>query len=107
MRNWCSQQKVPDTWNGRGSQDTLRITLAEIPNKGEREPVETITRGEAWPLVEGWIHPPFSKNLTENCSCLKEIQGQRVDQGMKERPSRDSSKWGFIPYVVTKPRHYC
>jgi hypothetical protein len=25
-----------------GSQDPKRMTLAEIPNKGEREPVETI-----------------------------------------------------------------
>ena len=39
------------------------MTLAEIPNKGEREPVETISRGWAWPLIEGWDHPPISKIL--------------------------------------------
>ncbi|KRY62277.1 hypothetical protein T4D_6339, partial [Trichinella pseudospiralis] len=26
---------------------------------------------------------------------------------LKERPSRDCPTWGFIPYTVTKPRHYC
>jgi hypothetical protein len=40
-----SQQKVPDAKKTRGFQDPIRMTLAEIPNKGEREPVETISRG--------------------------------------------------------------
>jgi hypothetical protein len=64
----------------RGSQDLTGKILAEIPNKGEREPVETISRGEEWPLVDRWGHLPFSKILTQNCPCLKEIQGQRVEQ---------------------------
>ena len=38
-----SHQKVPDARKARGSQDPM--TLAEIPNKGERKPVETIFRG--------------------------------------------------------------
>jgi hypothetical protein len=25
----------------------------------------------------------------------------------EERPSRDCSTWGSIPYTDTKPRHYC
>jgi hypothetical protein len=40
-----SQQKVPDIRKARGSQDPTGMTLAEITNKGEREPVETISRG--------------------------------------------------------------
>jgi hypothetical protein len=31
----------------------------------------------------------ISKILTQNCSCIKEIQGQNVEQKLKERPSRD------------------
>ena len=50
---------------------------------------------------------PFSKILTQNCSCWKEIQGQRVEQRLKEKPSRDCPTWGSIPYTVTKLRHYC
>jgi hypothetical protein len=30
-----------------------------------------------------------------------------IEQRLKERPSRDCPTWGFIPYTVTKPRHYC
>jgi hypothetical protein len=37
MGNRGSQQKVSD-----GSQDPKGMTLAEIPNKGERGPIETI-----------------------------------------------------------------
>ena len=40
----CSHQKVPDARQETVSQDSTRMTLAEIPNKGERESVETISR---------------------------------------------------------------
>ena len=38
---------------------------------------------------------------------IKEIQGQRVDQRMKERPPRDCLTWGSILNADNKPRHYC
>jgi hypothetical protein len=50
---------------------------------------------------------PSPKVLTQNCSCLKEIQEQRVEQRLKERPSRDCPTWGSIPHADTKLRHYC
>jgi hypothetical protein len=34
-------------------------------------------------------HSSTSEILTQNCSCLKEMQGQRVEQRLKERPSRN------------------
>jgi len=40
-----SHRKVPDTRDPRGSQDPTGRTLAEIPNKGEIELVETISSG--------------------------------------------------------------
>jgi hypothetical protein len=40
-------------------------------------------------LVDGWDHPPISKVLTETCSCLVKIQGQIVEQRLKENPSTD------------------
>jgi hypothetical protein len=70
-----SNQKVPDARKARASQYSMGITLAEIPYKGEGEPVETISRGWPWLLVEWWDHLPISKILTQNFSRLKEIQG--------------------------------
>ena len=40
-----SHKKVPDARKARGSQDPIRMTLVEITNKEEREPVEIISRG--------------------------------------------------------------
>jgi hypothetical protein len=40
----CSHQHDPDARKARGSQDPTGI-LAEMPNKGEEVPVETIYRG--------------------------------------------------------------
>jgi hypothetical protein len=48
MRNGelvLSHQKVPDARKARGSQDLTEKTLAEIPNKWQREPGETISTG--------------------------------------------------------------
>jgi hypothetical protein len=45
MGNWGSHRKVPKARKARDSQDPVGVTLAEIPNKGEREPVEIISRG--------------------------------------------------------------
>jgi hypothetical protein len=39
-----SYQKFPDARKARGSQDPTRVTLAEIPNKVEEEPIKTISR---------------------------------------------------------------
>jgi hypothetical protein len=86
----------------------MGMTLAEILHKGEGKnllrPHPEVRHG---PLVEEWSHPTISKILTRNCSCLKEIQGQRVEQRLKEKPSRDCPTWGSIPHADTKPRHYC
>jgi hypothetical protein len=101
-----SNQKVPDARKAR-CQDSTGMTLAEIPTKGSKNlwrPYPELRRGF---LVEGWSHPPVSKILTQNCSCQKEIRGQRVEQRLKERPSRDCPTWGFMPHADTRPRHYC
>jgi hypothetical protein len=39
-----SNQKVSDARKARASQDPTGMTLAEIPQKWEGEPVETISR---------------------------------------------------------------
>jgi hypothetical protein len=69
--------------------------------EGREKPIETISRGYSRPLVEGWGHPLISKVLTQNFSRLKEIQGQRVEQILKEKPSRDCPTWGSILYAAT------
>jgi hypothetical protein len=39
------KKKVPNARKARGSQDPTGMTLAEILNKEEREPVKNIWRG--------------------------------------------------------------
>jgi hypothetical protein len=69
------------------------MRLAEMSNKGEGEPVGNISRAQARPPIGGWGHPLISKFLTQKGSCLKEIQGQSVEQRLKERLSRDCPTW--------------
>jgi hypothetical protein len=87
----------------------MGLILAEILHKREREPAEMRPYPEVrfGPLVEGLGHPPIFKILTQNCSCIKEIQGQLVEQRLKKRPSRDCPTCGSIPHPDTKTRHYC
>jgi hypothetical protein len=50
----------------RGSQVPTGRTSAEIPKKGKREPLEAISTGLAWPLVEGMGPPTLLKILIQN-----------------------------------------
>jgi hypothetical protein len=49
----------------------------KYPTKGRENLLRPYTEVRHAPLpptlVEGWGHPPISKILTQNCSCLKEI----------------------------------
>jgi hypothetical protein len=55
------------------------------------------------PLVEECGHPPISKILTQNCSCLEEILKQNVEQRLKEKASRDCPTWGSIHMQTPNP----
>jgi hypothetical protein len=45
MKTGGSHQNVPGASKARGSQDPTGMRLAEMPNKGEGELVETISKG--------------------------------------------------------------
>jgi hypothetical protein len=75
----------------------MGMTLAEIPTKRRENLLRSYTEVMHGP-------PPISKILILNCSFLKEIQGQRVEQRLKERPPRDFATLLSIPYIDTKPR---
>jgi hypothetical protein len=68
-------QNVPETWEVRDSQDSKGGTLDEMPNSGERECVKFTSSRKTGYQVEGWGCHPTVKTLTQNCSCLKELQG--------------------------------
>jgi hypothetical protein len=85
----------------------MNLTKIWKNKKEEIEPVDTNYSRKAQSLVEGWHHPSISNILTLIYSCVREMQGQRVEQRLKERPSRDHCTWRFIPSADTKPRHYC
>jgi hypothetical protein len=45
--------------------------------------------------LKKYINTPISKFLTQSDSCLKEMYGQRVEQKLKKRPSRDCPTLGI------------
>jgi hypothetical protein len=81
----------------------MKMTQAEMPNSEEIDPEETTSSIQTWPPVERWGYQPISKFLTQNCFCLKEMQGQKTEQRLKERSSRDCPTLGTIPGRDTKP----
>jgi hypothetical protein len=52
-----------------------------------------------------WILQFFLEGRTKYSR--QEIWRERVEQRVKERPSRDCPTWEYIPYKETKPRYYC
>jgi hypothetical protein len=69
----------------------------------EIEPGKTTFSRYAWLPIEGWGHSPISKILMQNFSFLKEMQGHKMDQRLKERPSRDCTTVEFIPSADINP----
>jgi hypothetical protein len=61
----------------RDSQFSKEATLDEKHNSKERELVESIYRRKTGHYVEGWGCYPTVKTLTQKCSHLKELQGQK------------------------------
>jgi hypothetical protein len=55
----------------------LKGTLDEMPYSGERALVEPTSSKKTQHRVRDWVAIPQSKTLTQNCSCLKELQGQK------------------------------
>jgi hypothetical protein len=55
--------------------------------------------------IKVWILWSFLGGITKYSQ--EEIQQKIVEQRLRERPFRDCSTWGSIPYTVTKHRHYC
>jgi hypothetical protein len=78
-------EKVPEAWDARGSQDSMTMTLAEMPNSGETELEETISSRKTGSPVEGWgLH---SKVLKQNCFLSKRNARTKMEQRLKERLS--------------------
>ena len=59
----------------RSSQDSMWVTLANMPNSGDTEPEKTISHSQAGSL-NGDTNSP-TKLLTQNCFRLNEMQGQK------------------------------
>ena len=70
-------RKIPKTWDVRDSQDSKGGTLDEMPHSGEKELVEpTSSKRQGIKWKDGVVISQ-SKTLTQNCSCLKDLQGEK------------------------------
>jgi hypothetical protein len=64
------------TWEMRDYQDSMEVTLAKMSNLeggNLKKPLTIETR----PQVEGLGYQPTVKILTQNCSCVKELEKQK------------------------------
>jgi hypothetical protein len=85
-----SHQQVPDARKARGSQDTTGMRLVEMPNKGERELVETISIKRC-KLTE-WIY----KLNPASCCIKKHISATKiVIISEKKKKKKKGWKMGF------------
>jgi hypothetical protein len=83
-----SHHQVPDARKARGSQDPTVIRLAEMPNKVEWEPLETIYRGlespPRWemghPLIQIFNPKWFLSKGNMGTKCGAETEGKAIQR---------------------------
>ena len=79
----------------RDSQDSMRVTLDEMPNSGERELVESTSSRKTGHQVEGWGCHPKVKNAGRELSLSESTAGTRkMEKSLRERRSIDWPKLG-------------
>ena len=83
------------------------MILAEIPNTAMIKPEKSTSSRTIWPPVKERGHVLISKFLTQKYSSLEKIQGQKMEQRLKEKPFTDHPTIGSILSADTKLRHYC
>jgi hypothetical protein len=77
------------------------MTLAEMPNSGEREPKETTSSRNTGPPGNRWSHPSTFKISDPELFLSKRNEGTKVEQRLKEWPSSDQSNLESIPCTRT------
>ena len=68
--------KVTEIWDAIGYQDSMVMTLTKMANSGEMEPEYTISSRYTLPSTKAGGCPSIFNVLTQNRSCIKEIQGK-------------------------------
>jgi hypothetical protein len=61
----------------RDSKDSKGGILDEMPDSRKKEIIEPTSSRKTGHQAEGWVAIPQSNTLTQNFSCLKELQGQK------------------------------
>ena len=77
LGRWENPLKCSRDLEVREPQNSKGKTLDEMPNGGEKELVESTSSRKTEYQVEGWGCYPTVKTLTQNCSSLKELWGQK------------------------------
>ena len=77
-------QKVPATWNVKGAQDSMRVTLVEMTNSAEMEPEQSTSSRQTGTTVEGQGYQPTCKTFDLGLFLSKRNAGTKMEKRLKE-----------------------
>ena len=83
----------PETWDGKGSQESMGVALPETYRSGDMEDEEATSCS-----LTG-----TSKFLTLNLSNLQEMQGWGMEQRLREWPTNKWPNLRPIPWASINP----
>ena len=91
MGKASKKSQRPGMWETLGIQ--LGVTLAKMPNNRERVPGKSTSVDKQGPKWRDGVTNPQSKFLTQNCSSLKELQGQKWRRDWRKSSPMTSPNW--------------
>ena len=90
-----------ETWDVRGSQYSIEMPLAEIPNSGEMEPEEPTYNIQIGAPVEGYSHQINCKIFHPELFLSKRNEEEKMRQSLNVWSSSDQPILVSIPWEVT------
>ena len=86
----------------RDSQDSMGVTLDEMPYSGEMEVVESTFSRKIEHQVEGWGCHPTVKNSDLALFVSKRTARTKMEKSLRESRSSDRPKFGSCSWGVSK-----
>ena len=88
-----TSRKIPETWDVRGFEDSIWMTLAKMNKSANMEPEQPNSNSQTGPPKEGWGLKSTLIIFPSKLLISKVDAGTKIEQRMNKGPSGTGQTW--------------